>query len=283
MSWHDALRRMLPPLAGFEPHTTSPYNAIRDRGTSPHQGVDGNYNVGPNGQRGINLKHPVLRSPVDGIVTNAGEGTAGRIAIRDPNGISHELLHTHRRFVNVGDPVVAGQLVGTMGNTGVIQPYIESGDHHLHYQLKDPAGRGLNPQAYWEQQGPIDPNPAAPAYVDEYRHYMRDAGAIPATSRKDVRVLRRIPDRATERSSFNSKPVEVPYSGSNSSRPSAIENHFRRLLGLWPPFSEHDASSDLTRTQQGQSETFDNEDWSAMWRRAHWPALGRASAAIVHP
>ncbi|PDT88167.1 hypothetical protein CO669_21285 [Bradyrhizobium sp. Y36] len=156
------------------------------------------------------MTHPALRSPVDGIVTNAGEGTAGRIAIRDANGMSHELLHTHRRFVSVGDPVVAGQLVGTMGNTGVIEAYIESGDHYLHYQLKDPAGRRLNPQAYWEQQGPIDPNPAPPAYVDEYRQYLRDAGGVPATSREDVRVLRRVPVRTTERSAFNSKPVEVP-------------------------------------------------------------------------
>ncbi|WP_439369554.1 hypothetical protein ACRQ5Q_13050 [Bradyrhizobium sp. PMVTL-01] len=59
--------------------------------------------------------------------------------------MSHELLHTHPRYVSVGDPVVAGQLVGSMGNTGVIEPYIESGDHHLHYQLKDPAGRRLKP------------------------------------------------------------------------------------------------------------------------------------------
>ena len=267
MSWQDALRRMLSPIAGFEPHTTSPYNAIRDRGTSPHQGVDGNYNVGPNGQRGINLTHPALRSPVDGIVTSAGEGTAGRIAIRDANGMSHELLHTHRRFVNVGDPVVAGQLVGTMGNTGVVKPHVESGDHHLHYQLKDPAGRRLNPQAYWEQQGPIDPNPTAPVYVDEYRHYMRGAGGVPAASREDVRVLRRIPDLSTERSAFNSKPPEVPNVGPASTLPPAAQKQLGGLFGLWPPFSENAASPDLSQTAQEQPDTPNNEDWSAMWRR----------------
>lgn len=264
MSWQDALRRMLPPNSGFEPHTTSPYDAIRDRGTSPHQGVDGNYNVDPNGQQGINLKHPALRSPVDGIVTNAGQGTAGRIAIRDANGLSHELLHTHRRFVSVGDPVVAGQLVGTMGNTGVIEPSIESGDHHLHYQLKDPAGRRLNPQAFWKERGPIDPNPAPPVYVDEHRRYLRDAGAIPATSREDVRVLTRMPARPTDRSAFNSKPVELPYSGSNSPFPRGVEDYFRGLFGTWPPFSENETSPDLG---QRQSTSPNTEDWSAMWRR----------------
>ncbi|WP_196236069.1 M23 family metallopeptidase [Bradyrhizobium japonicum] len=267
MSWQEALRRMLPPIAGFEPHTTSPYDAIRDRGTSPHRGVDGNYNVGPNGQRGINLKHPALRSPVDGIVTNAGEGTAGRIAIRDANGFSHELLHTHRRFVSVGDPVVAGQLIGTMGNTGVREPYVESGDHHLHYQLKDSAGRRLKPQAFWEQQGPIDPNPAPPAYVDEYREYLRDARGVPATSRKDVRILTRMPAATPNRSAFDTKPPEVLNVGPASTLPPAAQNQFGGLFGLWPPFSENATSPDLGQTRQGQSDPPDHEDWSAMWRR----------------
>ena len=94
MSWDDVMRRMLPPIGGLSPHITSAYGVRRKWGTSPHGGIDSNYNVGPNGQAGINLKHPALRAPVDGIVTNAGEGTAGRIAIRDANGLSHEVLHT---------------------------------------------------------------------------------------------------------------------------------------------------------------------------------------------
>jgi|GEM_PF-6486277 len=72
MSWNDAMRRMLTPIGGFEPQTTSPFGAIREKPTtSPHAGVDANYNVG---QHGINLTYPALRSPVDGVVTNAGEG-----------------------------------------------------------------------------------------------------------------------------------------------------------------------------------------------------------------
>jgi len=97
----------------------------KKEGNVTHRGVDANYNVGPNGQAGINLQHPAVRAPVDGIVTNAGEGTAGRIAIRDANGLSHEILHTHTRHVRTGDPVVAGQLIGTMGNMGVDRKGIE--------------------------------------------------------------------------------------------------------------------------------------------------------------
>ncbi|RQH10411.1 M23 family metallopeptidase [Bradyrhizobium sp. RP6] len=173
MSWEDALRRMLPPTDGFQPHTSSPYGAIRNVGTSLHRGVDANYNVGPNGQQRVNLRHPALRSPVDGIVTNAGEGSAGRIAIRDADGVSHELLHTHRQYVSIGDRVVAGQMVGTMGNMGVREKYVESGDHHLHYQLIDAAGRRLNPQEYWDQREL--PAPSPPVYVPEHQRYLQDA------------------------------------------------------------------------------------------------------------
>ena len=107
MSWEDIMRRVLPPAGGISPHTTSAYGATnRPPGsTNPHRGDDFNYNVGPNGQRGINLQHPALRAPVDGVVENAGEGNFGRIAIRDKNGFLHEILHTHTRHVAIGDPV----------------------------------------------------------------------------------------------------------------------------------------------------------------------------------
>jgi Peptidase family M23 len=173
----DIMRRVLSPTGGVSPHTTSAYGVPRKKGTSPHKGVDFNYYVGPNGQSGINLQHPALRSPVDGVVENAGEGTVGRIAIRDANGILHEILHTHTRHVAIGDPVAAGQLIGTMGNTGVERANIEHGDHHVHQQMWDPAGNRMNPTEFWDQQGPADPNPAPPAYLREYQQYLRGPGA----------------------------------------------------------------------------------------------------------
>jgi len=125
----------------------------------------------------VNTSHPALRSPVTGIVTNAGEGNVGRIAIRDVNGFSHEILHTHGRHVSVGDPVLAGQLIGTMGNTGVKKPGVEAGQFHVHYQLKDRDGNVVNPSSYWDQQGPIDANPAPPALLKDYLQYQRSLGS----------------------------------------------------------------------------------------------------------
>lgn len=83
----------------------------------------------------------------------------GRITIRDADGVSHELLHTHRQYVSIGDRVVAGRMVGTMGNMGVNEKYREGGDHHLHYQLIDAAGQRLDPQAYWNRRELPAPSP----------------------------------------------------------------------------------------------------------------------------
>ena len=145
MSWQDIMRRVLTPIGGVGPHITSRYGEVEGRppgSTKPHRGVDFNYNV--SGPKGINLANPALRSPVTGIVTQADEGRYGTIAIRDANGYSHEILNGHSRHVSVGDPVVAGQLIGTMGNTGVTNDPKKG--NHVHYQLKDSAGRHDRPK-----------------------------------------------------------------------------------------------------------------------------------------
>jgi hypothetical protein len=256
---------MLPPADGFQPHTTSPYGAIRGVGTSPHRGVDANYHVGPNGQQGLNLRHPALRSPIDGIVTNAGEGSAGRIAIRDADGVSHELLHTQRQYVSIGDRVVAGQMVGTMGNMGVREKYVEGGDHHLHYQLIDAAGRRLDPQAYWKQREV--PAPSPPAYVSEHQRYLQDADLVPATRPEDVWVLRRMPAGESDRSAFNSSDgVSVPFIRPDASFPLSPQSDFERRFGYWPT-SSGGVLAGVNQAPQRQPGTPDTEDWSAMWRR----------------
>lgn len=170
MSWKDMMRRVLPPIDGVMPDITSPYGAVEGRpknSTKPHRGVDFNYW----GVAKLNRSNPAMRSPVTGIVTRADKSGFGTIAIRDANGFSHEVLHSRSQHVAVGDPVVAGQLIGTMGNTG-LKVKSPQDANRVHYQLKDPAGKVIDPSAYWDQRDPFDPNPASPAFLDEYQRYL---------------------------------------------------------------------------------------------------------------
>lgn len=255
MSWNDIMRRMLTPIGGFEPHTTSPFGAIREgKGTSPHVGVDTNYNVG---QHGINLTNPAVRSPVDGVVTNGGEGSFGRISIRDKNGNLHDLLHTHRQHVRIGDPVAAGQIIGSMGNTG-------TRDHHVHYQLRDSSGRLLDPQAYWDQQGPMDPNPAPPVYIPEYQQYLREAAKTSATPvpPDQFRVLRRRPEMKPDQPvpSYEGAPQAAPSSDRFLPQPGGPVND-----RYWP--GDRGATTAYNEPQGGTDATFDTlNDWYAWWR-----------------
>jgi hypothetical protein len=189
MTWEDIMRRVLPPIGGVVPHVTDAgaYGAGAEQGRKPpssipHRGVDFNYIGGKHAR--LNRSNPELRSPVAGIVTNAGEGSVGRIAIRDANGFSHEILRTQTQKVRRGDLVGVGQPIGTMGNTG-------TDDQHVHYQLKDPAGHAINPTEFWDRLGQAKSDPCELAYRDQYQQYLlgRDVdaanefgGAVPSVT-----------------------------------------------------------------------------------------------------
>ncbi|WP_198030060.1 M23 family metallopeptidase [Bradyrhizobium sp. Tv2a-2] len=242
--WQDIIRRMLQPIEiedrnkrriTFEPHTNDGWGWRLIKGKPElHRGGDFNYNIG---QTGINLTHPVIRSPIAGIVTNAGQGKYGTIAIRDTNGFSHEILHTHSRHVAIGDPVAAGQIVGTMGNTGVDHAYVEQGQQHVHYQIRDPAGNPLNPIEFWDQQGHFDPAPPSPANLQDYNRYLGRPGAAgsPASPRGSAGAPAGIP------TTFGTNGQFWPGSAS-SSQPLYDTN---RLVG--PLSASEDESNDVRR------------------------------------
>lgn len=145
MPFNDTINTMLPPQNGTSPHITGNYG--ENRGNGPHGGTDFNYQ---GGQTGANLTHPTINSPIDGTVTFVG-GQYGTIKIRDADGNSHEILHTNSQNVKVGQQVHAGDEIGTMGGRGPngVNQYAQ----HVHYQMKDPQGRRINPQDWWDSGG----------------------------------------------------------------------------------------------------------------------------------
>lgn len=163
-SFDDVMRIMLPPQDGATPHMTSDFGPRTINGRhDDHGGVDFNYNVR---QTGINLEHPTVRSPVSGVVEYGdGQGSYGTVKIRDDQGNLHEILHLDSRSVRVTDPptrVEAGDPIGTMGGRGPggASDYAQ----HVHYQMRDPDGRIIDPEAHWNDrartQGDAAPTPA---------------------------------------------------------------------------------------------------------------------------
>lgn len=86
-------------------------------------------------------------SPVNGTVNSIGP-SYNTISIRDGGGFLHQFLHNERVLVNVGQQVSVGTPIGLMGGRG------PNGSHdyvpHVHYQLKSPEGKLLNPLNYWD-------------------------------------------------------------------------------------------------------------------------------------
>lgn len=163
--------------------------------------------------------------------------------------------------------MAAGQRIGTMGNVGVVTSDGKPGAHHVHYQLRDSAGRIIDPGAFADALGPFDPNPAPPAYVPEYQQYARDAAAVPEASRDDVRVLRRMPVEKPDRSPFKSEQKEVLYPRADSPLSPNAQGNFSERFGYWPSTDSGAAlpADEFQRTPGSSAGPL--EDWSAMWRR----------------
>lgn len=151
-SFDEVMRVMLPPQDGATPHMTSDFGPRTINGRhDDHGGVDFNYNVR---QTGINLEHPTVHSPVSGVVEYGdGQGSYGTVKIRDDQGNLHEILHLDSRSVRVTDPptrIEAGDPIGTMGGRGPdgANDYAQ----HVHYQMRDPEGRIIDPEAHWDNR-----------------------------------------------------------------------------------------------------------------------------------
>ncbi|MCP4187596.1 MAG: M23 family metallopeptidase [Gammaproteobacteria bacterium] len=121
------------------------------------RGFNGNTRVGaPNTHAGIDVVATVgavVLAVAPGEVTAvAGDLLSGkRIVIdhgKDRSGsiYSTRYFHLDSQLVKIGDQVKRGQIIGRVGDTGLLAPY-----PHLHFELHRGYGFGhaVNPHEYW--------------------------------------------------------------------------------------------------------------------------------------
>jgi len=77
-----------------------------------------------------------VKASMAGVIDTSGVyGSAGNlIKIKHANGDLTSYMHLNERYVNVGDHVNTGDVIGTMGATGAVT------GSHLHYSIETPAG-----------------------------------------------------------------------------------------------------------------------------------------------
>ena len=107
---------------------TSTWGKPRTQRNGVHEGTDH-----------VDVKGSPAYAAADGVVIRANRkssGFAGRlIAIKHDSGVISRYLHMTDIFVNVGDYVIRGQQIGTVGITGTV-----SSRPHVHFDVK------LNPK-----------------------------------------------------------------------------------------------------------------------------------------
>jgi murein DD-endopeptidase MepM/ murein hydrolase activator NlpD len=121
---------------------------------------------GGRGHQGIDIFAPrgtPVRSTTDGVVVDkALRGLGGRfVSILGPGGYKHYYAHLEDWGPQeVGDRVRAGDVIGTVGNSGnaAVSPT------HLHYGIYAPEGGALDPYPFLRGEPfVLHPSPLAPA------------------------------------------------------------------------------------------------------------------------
>lgn len=103
--------------------------------------------IGSTNHKGIDIGTPIgtqVVAPTDITIARAGPngGYGNYIGGYDQNGQYYEFAHLSEIGVSPGQTVAAGSIIGATGNTG------NSTGPHLHFGIKDAAGKYLNPSSF---------------------------------------------------------------------------------------------------------------------------------------
>lgn len=87
-----------------------------------------------------NAPNKEVYAAFDGLVVQSGNfsGYGKCVTVRHPNGLETRYSHNSKNYVNVGDKVKAGDVIGTTGRTG------RATTEHLHFEIRI-AGRAFDP------------------------------------------------------------------------------------------------------------------------------------------
>lgn len=120
------------PVSGVLTSTYGP------RGSSHHNGID----------IGASIGTPIYATAA-GKVISAGpaSGFGQWVRVQHDDGTITVYGHVDTYIVSVGQRVSAGQQVATVGNRG------QSTGPHLHFEVWDPSGRQVDPQAWLRKNG----------------------------------------------------------------------------------------------------------------------------------
>lgn len=115
-------------------YRTPPSTGGGRRGSSDHKGID----LAEKGQAGY-----AVEAAGAGRVTFAGSkgGYGLTIEVTHPNGYKTQYSHLSSLNVKKGDEIAAGTPIGKAGNSG------NSSGPHLHFEVRDPTGKAVNPKS----------------------------------------------------------------------------------------------------------------------------------------
>lgn len=118
------------PVPDFKKQVYAPFG-------SRHKGIDISQN-GINGARIVAADGGVV---VEAVYSGYGMGWGHHVVIQHPNGLKTRYAHCNKVLVKVGDTVVQGQKIATVGSTG------DSRAPHLHFEVLENNVR-VNPMKY---------------------------------------------------------------------------------------------------------------------------------------
>ena len=150
---------------------TAVHNSDYGAGDAAHKSRGGHKGIDVFAEKGEPVVAPVTGTIIS--ITTQDSGAGGRTVTIQKGGINYYHAHLDRIFVKAGQTIKAGQLIGTVGNTGSAR-----GTHpHVHFSMYY-SDQGYN-------KGSIDPWP-----------FIKDAAYIITQSDNDLKTIQRKLEKA---------------------------------------------------------------------------------------